>query len=86
MPLFLVEGKVRIRQYMADEHEIVDKNMLVEADDAASAEEMYERYWSAHTSLYSVYYYGYVNSVTPVLTKQMVIDKVANQKPLDNLP
>jgi hypothetical protein len=80
MALFLVNGRVRVQQYMSETDQITDEMMLVEADDAASAEELFEAYWRAHSVDYSVYYYGYANHCSPVLTKQMVVDKVASRR------
>lgn len=80
MALFLVHGKVVVRQYMADDDHDFNEHMLVEAETASDAQELYERYWSAHTCEYSVYYRAHAMQVNPLLTKQMVVDKVAAQR------
>lgn len=80
MALFLVTGKIRSVPYMSDNDDICDEIQLVEAEDAASAIEMFERFWTAHTSEYSVYYYATAVSCKPVLTKEMVTAKVAAKR------
>ncbi|MFM7008277.1 MAG: hypothetical protein ACKO0Z_02940 [Betaproteobacteria bacterium] len=80
MALFLVHGRVVVRQYMADDDHHFNEHRLVDACGSAEAQELYERYWSAHTREYSVYYSAHVLDVTDVLTKEGVSHMVQSQR------
>lgn len=57
MNIFLVEGTVRVSEYMGDSHSFKDLR-LVEAESEEEAHDKYESYWDRKTVEYSTYYHA----------------------------
>lgn len=56
MKLYMVEGRIRITRYMVDKPEFRQETRLVQAKDAAEAEEKFEKFWDDKTEDYCIYY------------------------------
>ena len=79
MPLFLVEATIVKTPYMG-EGKRFEEQRLVEADDEAEAQELYEKYWTIQTEEYSVYYRIEGFAITGVISKGFVAEMLKKKE------
>lgn len=76
--LFLVAGIVEKTPYMSSTVRNTVLN-IVEAPDEDQARNIFEKFYHQKSDPYGVHYYAYIQSISPVLTADMIKPEVKDE-------